>query len=50
MVIGAVLAVSLSKPEDGAPLPTDDELRTQGFAVWPEDTVEEGMKACQDAE
>ncbi|MDP9066781.1 MAG: hypothetical protein M3N53_00340 [Actinomycetota bacterium] len=33
-----------------APLPSQQQLHEQGFAVWPEDTVEEGLEACADAE
>lgn len=40
----------LLQDEDRGPLPSQDELRTDGFAVWPEDTLAEGMDACEKAE
>jgi hypothetical protein len=50
VLLGAGAAAALLNNNDSAPLPSEDELRTNGFAVWPEDTVEEGMAACEDAE
>ena len=49
VLLGAVVVVLL-RNEDSGPLPSAKELRTNGFAVWPEDTLDEGMEACQDAE
>lgn len=31
-------------------MPSQDSLRRDGFAVWPEDTAAEGMNACEQAE
>ena len=36
--------------DDRGPLPTRAHLQAHGFAVWPEDTVQEGLEACADAE
>ena len=51
LLLGGVAAAALLlRNGDRAPLPSEDELRTSGFAVWPEDTVAEGMDACRKAE
>ena len=51
VLLGAGAAATLLKnDEHRAPLPSEDELRTNGFAVWPEDTVDEGMDVCKQAE
>jgi hypothetical protein len=47
---GVAAAALLLRNGDRAPLPSEDQLRTSGFAVWPEDTVAEGMDACRKAE
>jgi hypothetical protein len=49
ILLGAGAAAALLNNNDSALLPSENELRTNGFAVWPEDTVEEGMAACEDA-
>lgn len=33
-----------------SPYPSKSELRTGGFAVWPEDTIQEGKAACEEPE
>jgi hypothetical protein len=50
LVLLAGGGVLLLQAENRAPLPSQDELRMDGFAVWPEDTVTEGMEACAEAE
>lgn len=50
ILLGAAAAVALLRNDDRAPLPPQYELRTHGFAVWPEDTVAEAMDACEQAE
>lgn len=43
----AVLIVGDDDALPPAPLPSDEQLRTSGFAVWPEDTMTEGLDACE---
>jgi hypothetical protein len=51
LLLGGVAAAALLLSNgDRAPLPSEDQLRTSGFAVWPEDTVAEGLDACRKAE
>lgn len=50
LILIAAGAVTVLRNGQEAPLPSENELRTSGFAVWPEDTVEEGVEACEDAE
>ena len=47
---GAVGAVLLLGRDQGGPLPSQMSLANYGFAVWPEDTLEEGLDACNDRE
>lgn len=48
VVVGAAL---IWLPLDGGgPVPSATSLATYGFAVWPEDTLEEGMAACRRGE
>lgn len=47
--VAAVVIVRVDAPPP-APLPTQEELKENGFAVWPEDTVDEGLDSCADAE
>ena len=49
-LVGAVAGVAVLTQEERAPLPSHEELRASGFAVWPEDTLAEGMEACADAD
>lgn len=51
LVLGAgTAAILLRDDKDSAPLPTRETLRKEGFAVWPQDTVDEATTACLDAE
>jgi hypothetical protein len=50
VLLGAAVTVALVKNDDRAPMPSEDELRTKGFAVWPEDTLDEGMDSCEHAQ
>ncbi len=52
LIIGAGIAASVGTlpwSVEGA-LPSQRQLREEGFAVWPQDTVEEGLEGCADAE
>jgi hypothetical protein len=50
LFVGSAIASVLRSNASTAPLPSPADLRTDGFAVWPEDTVQEGMEACREAE
>lgn len=50
LLFGAGTAVALLSNDPDGPLPSEDQLRTEGFAVWPEDTLDEGMESCENAE
>ena len=49
LTAGAAIILLLMR-EDGAPLPSATSLATYGFAVWPEDTVKEGLATCDRSE
>lgn len=50
-LLGAgTVAALLNNDDDPAPIPSDDQLRADGFAIWPEDTLDEGIRACDQAE
>jgi hypothetical protein len=46
--IGAVIVVARSRGDAGVPFPSDASTRRLGFAVWPEDTVDEARAACEE--
>jgi hypothetical protein len=53
VVVSAGTAAVLIVGDDAlppAPLPRDEQLRTSGFAVWPQDTLAEGLDACETPE
>ena len=39
---------SAAGPGSPSPFPSEEEVRARGFAVWPEDTVEEAQEACSE--
>lgn len=45
----AATAVLLVTRDDGGPWPGPEHLRAEGFAAWPEDTVDEARSACEDS-
>lgn len=55
VIVGVTLllggtAVALLRQEDNGRPPTEEQLRTRGFAVWPEDTLAEAEEACREPE
>lgn len=52
VMIGAGVAAGVAslEPPTRAALPSSQQLRDEGFAVWPEDTLQEGLEACGEAE
>ena len=42
------MQTSAAGPGDPSPFPSEEEVRAEGFAVWPEDTVEEAREACSE--
>jgi hypothetical protein len=50
VLLGAAAAATVLSNDPTAPWPSEDELRTAGFAVWPQDTVEEAERSCEQAD
>lgn len=50
IVVGITTGVASLQPPTKTTLPSQQQLRDGGFAVWPEDTVQEGLEACAEAE
>jgi hypothetical protein len=50
LVVVVGTAVALLREDDLGPIPSVEALRSEGFAVWPQDTLDEAMVACDAAE
>lgn len=50
LMVGGAAAVLLLRREPGGPFPSEEHLRTRGFAAWPVDTVAEAEDECADPE
>lgn len=50
LFLGVAAAAVMLRSEESGPIPSRETLRRDGFAVWPQDTRDEAMAACDAAQ